>query len=410
MKWESWISAIMDEMESLHRNSVWELIPKPKDRKVIGCKWVFRKKEGIHEKKPTRFKVHLVDIEVEQMDVKMVFLRGYLEEDIYMSQSHGFIEASKGNLVCRLKNSLYRLQQSPRQWYKHSDTYMLQIWYRRCDCCVYSYVFKDGKIILLLLYVDDMLIACQDMSKVRELKSLLGKEFDMKDLGPAIKDPRNEDKKRPKFGQVVVVIRQEKDEISKVPYASAVGCLMYAIVCIRPDLAQVVSVVSRYMKNLGKQNWNAVKWIFLCLKDTKKFRMLFERQQRKACVSGYVDSDYMRDLDKRRSTTRFVFTCVGGPIICTLSTTEAEYMTLTEASKEAICLRRLAKEFGIAQDLVVIQSNSQSVKCLVKNQVNDGEIAIENVQTCENASDCLTKPVATKKFKHCLSLLNLVAC
>ncbi|VVA16133.1 Hypothetical predicted protein [Prunus dulcis] len=146
------------------------------------------------------------------MDVKMAFLRGYLEEDIYMSQSQGFIEASKGNLVCRL-NSLYRLQQSPRQWYKHFDTYMLQIWYRRCDCCVYSYVFKDGKIILLLLYVDDMLIACQDMSKVRQLKSLLGKELDMKDLGPAAKDPRNGDKERPKFGQVVAVIRQIEVEL-----------------------------------------------------------------------------------------------------------------------------------------------------------------------------------------------------
>ncbi|CAL2225289.1 unnamed protein product [Prunus armeniaca] len=123
------------------------------------------------------------------MDVKMAFLRGYLKDDICMSQSQGFIEASKGNLVCRLKNSLYRLQQSQRQWYKRFDTYMLQIGYRRCesDCCVYSHVFKDRTIILLLLYVDDMLIACQDMSKVQELKSLLEKEFDMKDLGPVQK-------------------------------------------------------------------------------------------------------------------------------------------------------------------------------------------------------------------------------
>ncbi|BFG24559.1 hypothetical protein CerSpe_108330 [Prunus speciosa] len=193
-------------MESLHRNSVWELVPKPKDRKVIGCKWVFRKKEGICEKEPTRFKVRLVakgylqkegidydeifspvvkhtsirlllsiaaqwDMEVEQMDVKTAFLHGDLEEDIYMSQPQGFVEASKGNLVCRLKKSLYGLKQSPRQWYKRFDTYMLRIGYRRCesDCCVYSHVFKDGKIILLLLYVDDMLIACQDMSKVQEL-------------------------------------------------------------------------------------------------------------------------------------------------------------------------------------------------------------------------------------------------
>ncbi|CAL8990042.1 unnamed protein product [Prunus brigantina] len=138
--------------------------------------------ENVHEVVESNTKV-------EQMDVKMGFLYGYLEEDIYMSQFQGFIEASKGNLVCRLKNSLYRLQQSPRQWYKRFDTYMMRIGYRRCesDCCVYSHVFKDGKIILLLLYVDDILIVCQDLSKVRELKSLLGKEFDMKDLGPVQK-------------------------------------------------------------------------------------------------------------------------------------------------------------------------------------------------------------------------------
>ncbi|CAL2225288.1 unnamed protein product [Prunus armeniaca] len=73
---ESWMSAMMDEMESLHRNSVWELIPKPKDRKMICCKWVFRKKEGIHEKKPTRFKVHLVGkgyLQKEEVDYDEIF-------------------------------------------------------------------------------------------------------------------------------------------------------------------------------------------------------------------------------------------------------------------------------------------------------------------------------------------------
>ncbi|XP_016647071.1 PREDICTED: uncharacterized protein LOC107880312 [Prunus mume] len=98
------------------------------------------------------------DVEVEQMDVNTTFLHGGLEEDIYMSQPQGFIEASKGNLVCRLKKSLYGLKQSPRQWYKRFDTYMLRIRYRRCesDCFLCSRVFKDRKIIMLILYVDDV--------------------------------------------------------------------------------------------------------------------------------------------------------------------------------------------------------------------------------------------------------------
>ncbi|BFG26329.1 hypothetical protein CerSpe_126030 [Prunus speciosa] len=508
---ESWMEAMMQEMESLHQNSVWELVPKPKGRKVIGCKWVFRKKEDMHGKGATIFKARLVakgylqkegvdydeifspvvkhtsirlllsfvaqeNMEVEQMDVKTAFLHGDLEEDIYISQPQGFIEASKENLVCRLKKSLYGLKQSPRQWNKCFDSFMMKIGYRRCesDCCVYTHAFKDGNFILLLLYVDDMLIACKDMSKIQELKTLLGREFDMKDLGSTqkilgmeIRRDRNEGKlwlSQSKYISKVLEkfnmmdckpvstpleehfklsaqdcpsTDEEKEDMSKVPYASLVGCLMYAMVCTRPDLAQAVSVVSRYMANPAKQHWTVAKWILMYLKGTKRIGILFERQQGKACVSGYVDSDYAGDLDKRRSTTGYVFICGGGPIswravlqsVSALSTTEAEYMALTEASKEAVWLKRLAKEFGIAQDLVVIQSDSQSAIHLVKNQafhgrskhidvryhrirdwVNDGDIVIRKVHTNENASDCLTKPVTTAKFKHCLNLLNLVTC
>ncbi|KAL6273672.1 hypothetical protein ACE6H2_024364 [Prunus campanulata] len=293
---------------------------------------------------------------------------------------------------------------------------MLRIGYRRCesDFCVYSHVFKDGKIILLLLYVDDMLIACQDMSKVQELKIQLGKEFDMKDLGPAQKIlSKYIAKVLERFNMLdckpVSTPLVEHFRLSAQESPSTVGCLMYAMVCTSLDLAQAVSVVSRYMANPGKQHWNAVKWIFRYLKGTKRFGILFERQQRKACVLGYVDSDYAGDLDKRRSTTGYVFVCGGGP---------AEYMALTEASKEALWLQRLAQKFGIAQDLVVIKCDSQSAICLAKNQVYHGrskhihvrDIAIEKVHTDENASDCLTEPVTTEKFRHCLSLLNLVTC
>ncbi|TQD95075.1 hypothetical protein C1H46_019343 [Malus baccata] len=221
---DSWISAMTEEMESLYKNFVWELVRKPKDRKLVGCKWVFRKKEGLHEQDAVRFKARLVakgysqkegvdydeifspvvkhtsirlllamaaqhDMEIEQMDVKTAFLHGDLEETIFMAQPEGFVEYGKENLVCQLRKSLYGLKQSPRQWYKRFDSFMLKINFRRClyDCCVYYHVFQDGMIILLLLYVDDMLIACQDKSRIQDLKKMLSKEFDMKDLGAAQK-------------------------------------------------------------------------------------------------------------------------------------------------------------------------------------------------------------------------------
>ena len=119
----------------------------------------------------------------------MAFLHGNLEEEIFIVQPEGFKKPGIENLVCRLKNSLYGLKQSPRQWYKRFDSYMIQIGYIRCeyDCCVYVCILEDSSYIFLLLYVDDMLIVARSMCEVDRLKSLLYKEFEMKDLSTAKK-------------------------------------------------------------------------------------------------------------------------------------------------------------------------------------------------------------------------------
>ncbi|KAL0336278.1 UNVERIFIED_CONTAM: Retrovirus-related Pol polyprotein from transposon TNT 1-94 [Sesamum radiatum] len=129
------------------------------------------------------------DLHLEQMDVKLTFLHGDLEEQTYMEQPNGFTQPGHEHLVCKLKKSLYGLKQSPRQWYKRFDSYMLQIDYKQCehDSCVYIKSFDDGSSIFLLLYVDDMLVAAKNMHDVLALKALLSHEFDMKDLGAATK-------------------------------------------------------------------------------------------------------------------------------------------------------------------------------------------------------------------------------
>ena len=99
----------------------------------------------------------------------------------------------------------------------------------------------------------------------------------------------------------------------KVPYANAVGCLMYLMVCIRPDISYAISVVSRFMANPGKEHWNAVKWIFRYLTGTHDFSILFDQRAGTEAV-GYVDSDYAGDLDSRKSMTGYVFRFASGPI------------------------------------------------------------------------------------------------
>jgi hypothetical protein len=129
------------------------------------------------------------DMALEQMDVKTTFLHGDLEEQIYMEQPEGFSQPGHEHLVCKLKKSLYGLKQSPRQWYKRFDSYMIKIGYKRCeyDCCVYVRSLDDGSFIFLLLYVDDMFIAAKSIVEVNKLKVLFSREFDMKDLGAAKK-------------------------------------------------------------------------------------------------------------------------------------------------------------------------------------------------------------------------------
>ena len=150
-----------------------------------------------------------------------------------------------------------------------------------------------------------------------------------------------------------------------------------------------------------------------------------------------VDSDYAGHLDKCRSITNYAFTCGGGPVywrsllqlIRVLSTIEAEYMALMEASMEAIWLKDLVNEMGLKQGLIKLKCDSHSAISLVKNQVfhartkhievryhqiqdwlNSEKIEVEKFHTNENASDFFNKRVTTEKFKQCLSLLNLKTC
>ena len=138
--------------------------------------------------------------------------------------------------------------------------------------------------------------------------------------------------------------------MSKVPYASTIGSLMYAMVCTRPNIAHAVEVVSRYMSRPGKQHQEIVKWILRYLKGSIDTCLCFTSASLK--LQGYVDVDLAGDIDSRKSSTGFVFTLGGATIswasnlqkIIVLSTTEAEYVAATEAGKEMIWLHGFLDE------------------------------------------------------------------
>ena len=90
--------------------------------------------------------------------------------------------------------------------------------------------------------------------------------------------------------------QKEEDKMSKVPYASVLGSLMYAMVCTRPDITHVVGVVSRYMSHPGLEHWNVVKWILKYLRGiSNKFLHFWGSTN----LQGYVDSNLAGDIDTK---------------------------------------------------------------------------------------------------------------
>jgi hypothetical protein len=164
---EKWKEVMKDEMNALAKNVTWDLVELPRNMKTVGCKWVYKLKKGVDDN-VDRYKARLVakgysqkegiefhdifspvvkivsiqivlalvaslDLELEHLYVKTMFLHGDLDEEIYMEQPEGFIQNLNNKFICRLKKSLYGLRQSPRQWYKQFDSFMMIHNYTRSE-------------------------------------------------------------------------------------------------------------------------------------------------------------------------------------------------------------------------------------------------------------------------------------
>ena len=473
---------------------------------MVECKWLFKVKEGLLPSDPVRFKARLVakgftqregidyneifspvvkfktirmmlalvvqyNLELEQLDVKTAFLHGELEEKIYMSQPACFIDKNHPEYVCLLNKSLYGLKQSPRQWYKRFDTFVLSIGFIRSkyDSCFY-FMIDEKCSVYLLLYVDDMLLISESMHAINNLKKQLNSEFDMKDLGSAkrilgMTIDRDRSKNYLKIHQSTYLQkvasrfgvsgckpvsqplashfilsksqsptnRSEVIKMENVPYANAIGSVMYAMISTRPDLSYAVSLLSRFMSNPGGAHWSALQWLLRYLNTTIDYGLCFNKSNALDLV-GYVDSDFAGDRDSRKSTTAYYFTLGGNCIswksslqpLVTLSTTEAEYIAITDVFKEAIWLQGILTEIQQLHGKTVVYSDSQSAIHLSKNPVHhertkhvdvkyhfvreiisSGKIEIKKVPTEDNPSDMGTKIVTAAKLSHCMKMLHV---
>ncbi|XP_073056988.1 secreted RxLR effector protein 161-like [Primulina eburnea] len=160
----------------------------------------------------------------------------------------------------------------------------------------------------------------------------------------------------------------EEKYMKRVPYASSVGSLMYLMVCTRPDMAYSVCVVSRFMANPGEEHWLALKWILRYIKGTMNHGLMYRVGTVNGNpIKGYVDSDYAGSIDTRKSFSWYLFTGNDNPVswkaalqqVVALSSTEAEYMAMTEAFKEAKWMKGLMTEFGFEQELLTVYCDNK---------------------------------------------------
>ena len=230
--------------------------------------------------------------------------------------------------------------------------------------------------------------------------------------------------------------QEEREEMQSIPYANIVGSIMYAMISTRSDVAQAISVTSRFMADHGRQHWQALKWTMRYLKGAGGFGILYKDVGEPGgdVLVGFCDSDFAGNLDNRKSQTGYIFTLYGGAIswksglqsMVALSTTEAEYMAMTAAVKESIWLRGIAAEFGVEQKSISIGCDNNGAISLAKHQVfherskhidvryhfvreeiERGNIVVFKVDTADNPSDMLTKPLPKEKFELCMKLVGM---
>lgn len=410
-----------------------------------------------------------LDLNITHLDVTAAFLNCDLKETIYMEQPEGFVMKGAEGKVCRLHKAIYGLKQASKSWYDkcHSVFKSFGFVNLTTESCIY--VKGDGHTLCVVaIYVDDFLVFCKDNDVVVQLVAFLKKHFEIRNLGEAksvlgmrltrtsegIELDQEEYIKNmlAKFNMLdansastpmeagLDINPGDPVKCPNVPYQVLIGCLMYAMTCTRPDIAYAVSKLSRYNNNFTMEHWTYAKRVLRYLKGTLNFRLIYVKSGK--FLEGYADADFANDKIDRVSCTGYVFKFAGGAVAweskkqpcVALSTTEAEYVSLSACAKKGIVLSKILKEilkkhckrlFG-RESVCLYNDNQSAVKNangvdvkekskhidvrfhFVKAAVAEGKVVVDFKSTKEMIADVLTKSLT--KYKHfcCVKGMNLL--
>lgn len=498
--WPEWEAAIADEKASLVKNKTWTLTSLPPGKNLIDSKWIFKIKHndvggidrykarlvarGFSQRKGfdydstyspvaglTTLRVLLAianqeRMHLHQLDVKTAFLNGHLDQELYMRLPKEF---DSGGLVAKLQKSLYGLKQASRAWNSRFHEFVSALGFRRSeiDNCLYIATIA-GKSVFLIIYVDDILIACHSLEVIDELKGKLKAEFEMTDIGEVrtflgltIVRQQNEgvmdiNQKRylerlldrfgmsdckPKQTPLEAGVKLEKctdpSKCTTKPYRELIGCLSYVAVTSRPDISAAVNYYSSFQSCASDEHWNHAKRILRYIKGTLDFKLTFRRSEGSSLVEGYADSDWAGDTADRKSQSGFVFQVYKSTVSWTaqkqktvaLSSAEAEFISLSGAVKEAIWLRMLLKDFqrDVGGPTVIHEDNQACITVaeddrmtkrlkhidvryrFVQDEVQRGIVRLEYVPSEEQIADIMTKGLTRVQFEKLRKLLGVSA-
>lgn len=401
-----------------------------------------------------------------QADISNAYLNSKLNEVVYMQQPQNFVSAKHPNKVLKLNKAIYGLKQSGRVWNQTLDEVLQKIGFKQSkhEACLY---FKQTQhqSSYIAVYVDDLLIISPSENEIRAIKKKIASKFEMHDGGPAsyflgLEIQRDGDRGAVSLCQKAYIknlldeygmkdcraavtpldlgfhIGCKDDSCVKVTinkYQSLIGSLMYLAILSRPDILHAVGKLSQRNTNPHVEHEAAAKHVLRYLSSTVHLRIVYRKVGEP--VQGFADADWANDQLDRKSYSGYAFLLSGSIFswssakqsVVALSSTEAEYVALTAAAKEAIYLRNLLTEIGwTKQEPMIICGDNLSSQHISKNPVHhkrtkhidikfhfirekiaNNEIVLKYVSTDKNIADIFTKNLCKQKHCYFTKLLGL---
>ncbi|SGY43793.1 BQ5605_C001g00062 [Microbotryum silenes-dioicae] len=343
---------------------------------------------------------------VHQANVNKAYLYGKLDKPLYMRVPQGIDMPGK---ILRLSKSIYGNRQAGTIWNAEIDSTLRSLGYvpTRSDICIYRRE-HNGHSHYIALYVDDLLLVGPSTAEIDRVLNALELAYGIKRLGPA-KYILGIQVKRGHNGSITlsqecylrdilarfqfadakpagvpmqpgVVLDFENSSATpedRTRYLQAIGSLMYAAVGIRPDLAFVVSYLARFSQQPGPEHWTAIKHVLRYIKGTLDLGLTYRKTNQP--LHGYSDANWGACLTTSRSTMGYAFILSGAAIAwCSKrehrvakSTTDAEYLSLSYASGDAIHLSELLSELGApVPGPVVLYGDNQGSLALAQHPTN----------------------------------------